>query len=149
MATTSTDPYAWIVLRLPRKLWTKAQMTLEVLKDIFRWNVITGEMKFDNAKRSNKGLENSHVVQIVHHALDASTPEPDGYKVVFPFLLKGSTLPKGKKKQQQQQQQQLKRRRKEEEEARIKPRPQVVNNSKELVVATKPFVKDKFLWQVL
>ena len=128
-------------------------MTLEVLKDIFRWSVITGEMKFDNPKRSNKGLENSHVVQIVHHALDASTPEPDGYRVVFPFLLKGSTLPKGKIKQKQQQQQQeqqqpqLKLHR--QEGLKNKPRPLVEKISENMVVATKPFVKDKFLWQVL
>lgn len=136
------DVYAWIVLRLPRKLWTKGQMILEKLKETFQWNVTNGEIKFVNDKRSNKNLKGSNVVQIVHHALDDSTPEPDGYKTVFPYLLQGSTPPKNQRNKTK------------------KPKPiKTLEKKKKLlpfrqgdtskVVLTQPFVKDKFLWQVL
>lgn len=128
-ASKERDPYAWIVLRLPKKHWIKGQIIVEKLKNTFRWNIIDGAMKFDDKNKSNKNLQNSNIVQIVHHALDASTPEPQGYATVFPYLLKGSTLP-------------------------ISHRPSKEKNKKQKkrgknVTKTKPFVKDKMLWQVL
>ena len=134
------DLNAWIVLRLPRKLWTKGQMLLEKLKENFCWNVSSGEMKFINKKKKNKWLKGSNVVQVVHHALDDSTPQPDGYEVVFPYLLHGSTPPKTKAKQKAKQKAVKKKLQK-------KLLPKEVNEAK--MLRTKPFVKDKFLWQVL
>ncbi len=135
LQSSKHDPYAWIVLRLPRKYWTKGQMLLEALKNTFRWSIMTGQIQFDDVKKSNKGLEKSNIVQIVHHALDPSTPEPDGYETVFPFLLKGSTLPKNVSRKST--------------EKRKHVSASVKSLSKGVDLVTEPFVKDKFLWQVL
>ena len=138
LQSSKHDPYAWIVLRLPRKYWTKGQMILEALKNTFRWSVMTGKIQFDDPKKSNKGLEKSNIVQIVHHALDPSTPEPDGYEIVFPYLLKGSTLPRNVSKNSTQKTKQRKH-----------GTASTKALSKGVDLVTQPFVKDKFLWQVL
>jgi len=128
------DPYAWIVLRLPKKYWVKGQIILEKLKDTFRWNIINGEMKFDDPKISSKNLKNSNIVQIVHHALNENTPEPNGYKTVFPFLVKGCTLPKGFKK---------------EKKTQLKKKKPMLSDVGKGKVSTVPFVKDKMLWEII
>jgi len=127
--SNESDPYAWIVLRLPKKLWVKAQILLEHLKNIFRWNVITGEIHFDKSnKRNSTKLKGSNIVQIIHHALDSKTPEPVGYKAVFPYMLKGCTLPKSKTNP----------------EIKIKKkRLSKINNIK-----AASFAKDKMLWEI-
>jgi len=123
----NSDPYAWIVLRLPKRLWVKAQILLEHLKNMFRWNVMSGEMQFDKSNnKNNADLKGSNIVQIIHHALDSKTPEPVGYKTVFPYMLKGCTLPKSKKL--------------------LKLKRKSPSKRKKLQIAS--FAKDKMLWEI-
>jgi len=132
-AFKETDPYAWIVLRLPKKLWVKAQLVLEKLKKDFRWNVMTGEMRFDNPSKAhlNSNLTKSNIVQIVHHALDSKTPEPAGYRTIYPFLVKGSTPPKYQKSSALERSSPLQ-----------KPKKKRSN------LQTANFAKDKMLWEI-
>lgn len=124
-----SDPYAWIVLRLPKKLWVKAQILLEHLKNTFRWKIMTGEMQFDDPSKLkfNKYLKGSNVVQIIHHALDSKTPEPVGYKIVFPYLVKGCTPPHSKS---------------------IKTTLHRKKKSNVKQFETANFAKDKMLWEI-
>jgi hypothetical protein len=100
---TMLDPFAWIVLQLPRELWDRADDLLRQLRSVLHWNILTGEVTLlldadddDNSDGDNddrKPLAGSNIVDILHHALRPGPLEPVGYKAVCPFLPKGCTKP--------------------------------------------------------
>ena len=77
------DPFAWIVLSLPRKKWFQGQIIVEKLNEKVKWNEKSGEITI---RHSGEILKGSNIQNIVRHVLDDKTPEPEGYSIVVQYL---------------------------------------------------------------
>jgi hypothetical protein len=95
MDGTVLDPFAWIVLQLPRPLWEKGEDLLKQLQEVIHWNVLTGEISLlhDFESDERKLIKGSNIVDILHHALSPGPLEPLGYRQVSRFLPQGLTRP--------------------------------------------------------
>lgn len=94
------DPLAYIVFRLPKPLWENGREQLRHLSEHLRWNIKTGEIQLN--ERNADFIPNSNIVNILHHSLDSSTPEPEGYDKAFPRMLmsKNPTKPERQRTRQ-------------------------------------------------
>lgn len=90
-AIDSLDPFAWIVLQLPKHLWTQGHILLQYLDPVFNWSVLSGEITFE--QNPSQPISGSNIVDIVHHALIPGPLEPIGYSLVFPYLPDNVTKP--------------------------------------------------------
>ena len=86
------DRFAWIVLRLPKRLWEKGQETLEELTSVLDFNMNTGEVSerpaLTNGER--KVLKDTNITNILHHMVDPNVVKPNGFDEVLELLKKNS-----------------------------------------------------------
>jgi hypothetical protein len=103
--TTLVDPYAWIILQLPKHLWTRGKHVLDELDNHVEWNVLTGEISIlsNDFGSESKTISGSNIVDIVRHAVDEGPLEPYGYEKVFRFLPPTSPSPKEHEEEQKQE----------------------------------------------
>ena len=86
------DRFAWIVLRLPKRLWEKGQETLEELTTVIDFSMDTGEVSerpvMTNGER--KIIKGTNITNILHHMVDPNVVKPEGYDEVLELLKKNS-----------------------------------------------------------
>lgn len=95
---TLLDPYAWIVLQLPKHLWTRGKRFLDEIDNYVEWNVLTGEISIlaNDFGEDSKTIRGSNIVDILRHALEEGPLEPVGYEKIYRFLPPTSPLPVNK-----------------------------------------------------
>lgn len=85
------DPYGWVVLRLPKRLWSKGQETLLEIKDDIDFNMVTGEIsslsKGEEIKE-RKIIPKSNIVNVLHHMVDPAIVKPEGFDDVVSLIKK-------------------------------------------------------------
>lgn len=113
--TTLVDPYAWIILQLPKHLWTRGKHVLDELDNHVEWNVLTGEISIlsNDFGSESKTISGSNIVDIVRHAVDEGPLEPYGYEKVFRFL--PPTCPSPKEHEEEEEEKEQKQEEKEKD----------------------------------
>ena len=88
IAVNLQDPFAWIVLRLPKRLWEKGQETLEDLTKSVDINLRTGEISTRPSRIGDerKVIEGSNIANILHHLVDRTVIKPSGFDEVLSIL---------------------------------------------------------------
>ena len=84
------DPYAWVVLRLPKHLWEKGQETLENICTVIDYNLFTGEISTrpKTSTEERKIIKFSNIVNILHYMVDPTIVKPVGFDEVVEILKK-------------------------------------------------------------